>query len=986
MKRRTLFLIAVALEYSIGLFQIPSINAQIFINEISICNISKQLDPNYDYSGWIELYNSSTANVSISTLFFSDEEGNPLKYKLSTSRTLPAKGFAIVWLNNELTNTDTGNSLDTDADDGGFLSISNKEGKIYDTMKYPKQYTNISYGRTIDGNPTASLGYFLKSSFQTSNNNFTTSELIVEMPTISLSSGFYNSPISISINCATDDAKIYYTTDCSEPTQLSTLYNGSIPLEQTTSLRAKAYKEGYLEGLTATSTFLINERKPDLPVAFLTTDTINLYNDTIGIYCIGTNGSSLASSTGNYNQDWTRQAHFEFIDNNKTKISQPIGIGISGNISRIFDQKSFKIKAQEKFGKKRIDYQILPSRSDIRYKSILLRNGGQQWISLQLLHDAVIQSLADVTPLVFQATTPTVAYLNGKYWGIYNLRERSNQDLIYSHYGYDSENLDLLEWNYNLKQGTGNKTNWNSFCSYITSNDLSKNDIYNNVCNMMDIDNYIYYMSTEFLIKNSDWPNTNQKMFRLREEGQKWRWILNDLDNGLKSSQNTNLLKALIESTDTKMCYKLIVYLLQNEKFKEQYISTQCLVAGSVYAPNRFAKRLQSMKKLIEKEYPYHFAKWPTQADDNFDKKITEKINIENDACKQAFANLQTNFSLGSIYSLNISSTHQKANISFNGLQIPILPYEGKWFAEKKLILTAPLYDEGQKFAYWTIKTPNSLKKEITSTLNFLITDSTDIVAVYEGADSTRRAGLYINEISPDNTTYVDTLYKYEDWIEIYNSSNNPINLAGYYISNNKTKKELFQFSDKEKESTTVPAREYAIIWCSKKPERGIMHTNFKLSKEGGCIYLSKSNNKNEIELIDSLHYNETDENITSGRYPDAGETIVTFNNASFKEKNIYSSYNITSYIEKYPLVTEINELKANASTPNIYINANHTELFVQCEEGSSLRIIDLNGTIIQQKSELLPQNTINISEFNCGTYIIILENSVERKVLKFIR
>ncbi len=327
-----------------------------------------------------------------------------------------------------------------------------------------------------------------------------------------------------------------------------------------------------------------------------------------------------------------------------------------------------------------------------------------------------------------------------------------------------------------------------------------------------------------------------------------------------------------------------------------------------------------------------------------------------------------------------------KANISFNGLQIPILPYEGKWFAEKKLILTAPLYDEGQKFAYWTIKTPNSLKKEITSTLNFLITDSTDIVAVYEGADSTRRAGLYINEISPDNTTYVDTLYKYEDWIEIYNSSNNPINLAGYYISNNKTKKELFQFSDKEKESTTVPAREYAIIWCSKKPERGIMHTNFKLSKEGGCIYLSKSNNKNEIELIDSLHYNETDENITSGRYPDAGETIVTFNNASFKEKNIYSSYNITSYIEKYPLVTEINELKANASTPNIYINANHTELFVQCEEGSSLRIIDLNGTIIQQKSELLPRNTINISEFNCGTYIIILENSVERKVLKFIR
>ncbi len=80
-----------------------SMKAQsVFINEISICNISHELDPNYDYSGWIELYNASDINVELKYLYYSDEQGKPQKYKLNALRTLPAKGYASIWMNDEV--------------------------------------------------------------------------------------------------------------------------------------------------------------------------------------------------------------------------------------------------------------------------------------------------------------------------------------------------------------------------------------------------------------------------------------------------------------------------------------------------------------------------------------------------------------------------------------------------------------------------------------------------------------------------------------------------------------------------------------------------------------------------------------------------------------------------------------------------------------------------------------------------------------------
>lgn len=67
----------------------------------------------------------------------------------------------------------------------------------------------------------------------------------VANPVFSLSSGIYNSFLEIELTCATDDAKIYYTSDGREPTETSDLYTEAINITSNKTIRAKAFRDNY---------------------------------------------------------------------------------------------------------------------------------------------------------------------------------------------------------------------------------------------------------------------------------------------------------------------------------------------------------------------------------------------------------------------------------------------------------------------------------------------------------------------------------------------------------------------------------------------------------------------------------------------------------------------------------------------------------------------------------------------------------------------
>lgn len=952
----------------------------VYINEISVANISGQFDPNYDFRGWIELYNADSIDVEIRDLYFSDDPTNVMKYRLAAKRTLSAGAYALVWLNDEIKN-DRGYYLDADAD-GGFLSLADKSGNLLDAIEYPKQYSNVSFGRIADA--AEDFDYFVQATPATSNNEAPIAADFVNVPVFSHAGGFYEEALNVSISCSTPSTRIFYTLDGTEPGPGDAEFTGTaITIARSAPLRARAYAEGMPEGRIATATYMINERKPDLPVVFLTVDTTYLYNDTIGIYCVGTNGSKLTShgEVANYNQDWTRPAYVEYLDAGKVvQIAQTAGIAIHGNDSRKYDMKAIEVKASKRFGTSRFDFSLFDSKPGRRFKSFILRSGGQQGLPGFIIRDAYNQSLVDIIDLDYQAYHYCVLYVNASYWGIRDMREKSSKDYIYSHYNYEKEEFDLID---RMSASHGNTARVDSLQAFVQSQDFSDDSLYSVLAGMIDIDNFLSYLAAEVFVVNTDWPSNNNKLFSHNAEQARFRWILQDLDKGLSYSSR-NVLQYIKDVALDRLQFSLINELLKNDSFKEDYITRMSVFAGSVYREDRMLERLDDIVDDIEAEYPYHVERWDTTWAGYLDKVAADyrkKIPVFR---QKAYEDLRLNFDLGEALPLVIATSEPGAAIHFNDYRIPLLPFDGKYFSAKTFSLEASAYANARAFAYWLVEEEGNIytldERKISVTLNA----PAKITAVYKVAPLVRRAGLYLNELSASNNIFVDATFRYEDWIELYNASDSPLALEGYYLSDLTDNRTLFRFGPG---SDTVPAFGYSIVWCSGAPQRGPMHTNFKLDKEGESLFLSKEL-EGELVLIDSLAFVPHSDKTSFGRYPDGEEQMLVFDRPSFKKANYQSRYNIPLYYQEAELVALKNTPRQSAALFSFFVTADKTGLLVEnpLEQSLLLELYSLTGRRLLNRKLSESRCLIPLGELPAGLYLINCRSERESLSLKFIR
>jgi hypothetical protein len=308
-------------------------------------------------------------------------------------------------------------------------------------------------------------------------------------PQFSVPRGFYSSPISLVITSATVGAQIHFTTDGSLPTAVTgTLYTGPINITNTTVLRAVATKPGYLPSEVPTETYIFSAgvitqslqsatnagwpavwtgTTPDydmdpritgpyapqmaaslqsLPSVFLTTTMSNLFDPATGIYVNPTQHGSA----------WEREASMEMVDTNgQTEFELACGLRIQGGAFRSFSytqKKSFRVLFTSDYGPSKLDYNVFPNQNAVQeFNTLVLRAGGNDgyaWAAasntVQFTRDEFGRRLFQDMGHVNTHGTFVHLYLNGLYWGLYNLTERPNEDFSSSYLGDDPDAWDSI--------------------------------------------------------------------------------------------------------------------------------------------------------------------------------------------------------------------------------------------------------------------------------------------------------------------------------------------------------------------------------------------------------------------------------------------------------------------------------------------------------------------------------------------------------------
>jgi spore coat protein CotH len=128
---------------------------------------------------------------------------------------------------------------------------------------------------------------------------------------------------------------------------------------------------------------------------------------------------------------------------------------------------------------------------------------------------------------------------------------------------------------------------------------------------------------------------------------------------------------------------------------------------------------------------------------------------------------------------------------------------------------------------------------------------------------------LFINEfLASNDTVNQDEQGEFEDWIELYNAGDTPLDVGGMCLTDDLSRPTRWRFPD----DIIIPAGRFLLIWADGEPGEGALHASFRLSKEGEEIGLF---NRDEAGngLLDSVVFGPQTTDVSTGRWPDGGET-----------------------------------------------------------------------------------------------------------------
>lgn len=712
-----------------------SVTSQVIINEYSCSNMTGVTDAYGEREDWVELHNPTATAVDLTGYFLSNKSTNLFKWVIP-SGTIPANGFKMVFCSNR--NTVNGTQLHPNFNlkqtKGDWIILTNVAGVVEDSLKLVHMTkADHSVGRSTNG----ATDWKLFTTPTPNANNTGAQNFYVPTPVISLAPGFYTGTQTVTITCSDPTASIRYTINGANPTTTSTLYSGPITIAATTILRAAAFgtnQPSFIES----NTYFINVTHP-IPV-------------------VSVSSSAVSTLVANGNQI-TAVGSFELFEDDGTFIDEGQGeFNKHGNDSWAYAQRGFDYITRDEFGyAAQLEHQIFPESTRDKFQRVILKPAASDNYSFEdgaHIRDAFIHTLSIRADMKLDERTwrPCIVYLNGQYWGVYEIREKADDHDYTNHYfNQDKFNLQYLKtWGGTWQEyGAPNaQPDWTALRTYINTNNMAVPANFNYVDSLLNWESLCDYFMFNSYVVNQDWLNWNTAWWRGMDplgDKKKWRYTLWDMDATFGHYVNYTGIPDPSANADpcnvenlpnpggqghTNILEKLIN---ENPVVEQYYITRYIDLVNTYFSCDYMIPLLDSMVAEITSEMPGQIAKWPQPGSSfaDWQSKVQTLRNFINNRCTALEQGLIDCYSLTGPFDVTFDvSPALSGEIKVNSIWAPTYPWATSYYGGIATNLVAqPL--PGYVFDHWEY-TIGPLALPITSDTNTLnITGAENIVAFF---------------------------------------------------------------------------------------------------------------------------------------------------------------------------------------------------------------------------------------------------------------
>ena len=598
-----------------------SVDAQLLINEYSASNYDSDQDNYGEYEDWIEIYNPTPTAIDINGWYLSDKINNPMKWQIPGSLIVPGLGEVLIFCsgrdelsagfahtNFKLTQT-KGNEV---------LILSDASGVIQDSVRIVPNQKGHSTGRTVGGSLT--WGVFNQAT--PGNPNINAFLSYAPTPVFSLPSGYYSGSAQVIITSPNPNVTIYYTIDGSTPDNTSIQYTTPITLNQTTVLKAIAYSSNpnILPSFIEYNTYFVDDTHT-IPILSISGD------DVLDLLDGGWGSSSLEP-----------QGTIEWFDKNGFLLDKGTGeFNKHGNDSWAYDQRGFDYIMRDQFGYNyALKDKLFMTKDRDKFQRVIVKAAANDNYPFSYgssgahIRDAYINHLSQLADLRLdeRSTSSCIVYLDGVYWGVYEMREKTDDhDFTDYYYDQDRNNIQYLKtWGATWTEyGAPNaQPDWNNFVNFVDNNPMNVPANYSIAKSQYNTGSLIDYFLLNSYVVCGDWLNYNTGWWRGMDpngDKKKWRYTLWDMDNTF--GHGTNYTGVPTMSVNADPCdpsslndpggqghIPIWNEMITNDDFFNDYLNRWQDLASTGLSCDYMINVLDSMIAVIDPEMPRQIATW----------------------------------------------------------------------------------------------------------------------------------------------------------------------------------------------------------------------------------------------------------------------------------------------------------------------------------------------------------------------------------------